>query len=129
MLTKEIMATIRTEMKKVAKKYGAKISVKKQYNTIKIAILSSRIDFEKCALRDGEKNKLQWLKTASVNPYWYMEHWTGDALAFIDELIRIAFDPKFGYYDNSKVEFDYFDVAWRVRLSIGDVDHDYQVID
>jgi hypothetical protein len=128
MLTKEVMAAMRTGLNAVAKEYGAKLSIRKTRNTLRITILSSPIDFHDCALLNTDKYNLDEWKNTTVNPYCYKKHWSGEALEMIDKLLKIAFSRELGYYDNSISEADYFDTAWYVILRIGDEENEYQVV-
>ena len=128
MLTKDVMTAMRTGLNAVAKEYGAKLSIRKTRNTLRITILSSPIDFRACALCNNDKYRLDEQKSTTVNPYCYKKHWSGEALEMIDKLLKIAFSRELGYYDNSIPEADYFDTAWYVILRIGDEENEYQVV-
>lgn len=54
---------------------------------------------------------------SSVNPYWYQEHFAGEALAVIS---RIMDAMNIDNHDNSDIQTDYFDVGHYVEVRIGE---------
>ena len=67
---------------------------------------------------DAEKFGIQ------VNPYWYQDHFTGKAKAFLSEVIPAMNN---GNHDNSDAMTDYFDVGWYVDVNIGNWKKPYTV--
>ena len=51
-----------------------------------------------------------------VNPHWFREHFTGDALAFLAEVMDAM---NAGNYDKSDIQSDYFNVGWYVDVNVG----------
>lgn len=62
---------------------------------------------------------------SDVNPYWYQDHYDGDAKAFLDEAFAAL--KSADYYDNSDAQTDYFDTAYYYDLHIGRWDKPYIV--
>jgi hypothetical protein len=60
-----------------------------------------------------------------VNPYWYNEHFTGDARTIINDVIDGL--KSANYYDKSDAMIDYFDTAYYMHLNIGDWDKPYKL--
>jgi len=60
-----------------------------------------------------------------VNPYWYNEHFTGDAREIINKVIDGL--KSADYYDKSDAMIDYFDTAYYMHLNIGDWDKPYKL--
>lgn len=58
----------------------------------------------------------------SVNPYWYHEHFTDKALAFLKEVISAMND---GNWNKSDIQSDYHDVGWYVHVNIGNWNKPY----
>ena len=57
------------------------------------------------------------------NPYWYKEHFSGEAKELLIKLFT-AIDN--GNHDNSDIQSDYFDVGWYKEINIGKWDRPYQ---
>ena len=62
---------------------------------------------------------------SDVNPYWYQDHYDGDAKAFLNEAFAAL--KSADYYDNSDAQTDYFDTAYYYDLHIGRWDKPYIV--
>ena len=54
----------------------------------------------------------------------HKEHFTGDALAFLSEVIPAMND---GNHDRSEAQYDHFDVGWYIDVNIGQWNKDYIV--
>ena len=118
---------IKANLDKILKPLGIKYSLRVQHHSkICCTIKSAPIDFIgnfNHVLRNSEEWKampdiLKERDYVSVNPYWYQDHYTGEAkelLAKVFEALRSA-----DYYDRSDAMVDYFDCAYYYGLSIGD---------
>tara|TARA_Y100000034_G_C6816559_1_gene367402 strand:+ start:339 stop:731 length:393 start_codon:yes stop_codon:yes gene_type:complete len=106
------------KIKSICKKYGVKASLGvDNYSTLVLNVNSGSVDFFGDAteranvsdynLRDGHYG---------VNPYWYKEHFTGKALAFLSEVIPAM---NVGNFDKSDIMTDYFHVGWYVDVNVG----------
>jgi hypothetical protein len=116
-------------IKSILKKYGVKGSLAvRNHMTFVLNIKSGSVDFiENYIKTDADKNYGNKLsadqvayirnnKALDVNPYWYQEHYTGEALSFLKEVFKAM---NAGNHDNSDVQTDYFDVGWYVDVNIG----------
>ena len=59
-----------------------------------------------------------------VNPYWYHDHFEGNALSFLQEIMAAM---NVGNHNNSDIQSDYFDVGWYVDVNIGQWNKPYVV--
>jgi len=102
----------------ILKKHKVKGSLSVQnHSTLVLTITSSHIDF----LEDyPDRNYLQ------VNTYWFKDHFTGEALAFLTELLPAM---NVGNHDRSDIQSDYFDVGWYVHVNIGKWDKHYKLVE
>lgn len=66
--------------------------------------------------------QLRQYKYTTINPYWYNEHYTGDCLAFLKQVMVVMNE---GNHDNSDIQSDYFDVGWYVSVQVGQWDKPY----
>lgn len=120
-------------IKAALKAFGLKgtISVD-NHSTLVVKVSEGKIDFIK-NYNDTVWNKYSatghGLRTVEnyldVNPYWYHDHFTGDALNAIKAIITAMME---GNHDNSDIQTDYFDVGWYINLHIGMWNKDYRVV-
>jgi hypothetical protein len=61
-------------------------------------------------------------KYLSVNPYHYENHFSGIALAFMQEVFAAM---NTGNHDRSDIQTDYFDVGWYIDVNVGLWNKDY----
>lgn len=61
----------------------------------------------------------------TCNHYYLDRQFSGDALAFLNEVLTIL---KIGHYDNSDIMTDYFNCAWYMHICIGTYEKPYQLI-
>jgi hypothetical protein len=109
-MNQERKKAIEPAVKVILKKYGLKGSLAvRHHSTLVLNLRSGKIDFDTTMGR-------------SVNNYWYQEHYTGQALAFLDEVMPLL---NTGNHDNSDIMSDYFDVGWYVDVNIGQWDKAY----
>jgi len=123
-------AIIASKLKPVLKKYGVKGSLKvNNHSTIVLNVKSGKIDFIEnyigtdAALPHADKmsqdqiNFIRKNKSLDVNPYWFQDHYTGKAKAFLTEAFAALKGAN--WYDNSDAQIDYFNTAYYVSLNIG----------
>ena len=116
-------------IKAVLKKHGVKGTIAvRNHSTLVLNIKSGSIDFiENFIKTDKDKPYAKYMtdeqvayirknQSLDVNPYWYKEHFSGKALAFLSELFPAM---NKGNHDNSDIQTDYFDVGWYVDVNIG----------
>lgn len=121
-------------IKAVLKKYGIKGTLAvRNHMTLALNIKSGPIDFIKnynetvSQLPRYANDPLGFRKAVDyidVNQYWYHEHFTGKAKAFLSEVL-VAMNK--GNHDNSDIQTDYFDVGWYVDVNIGQWNKPYIV--
>lgn len=119
--------------KPILKKYGIKATFAvRNHSTLVCNIKSGKIDFignaeaverSDCYISPNfTHNKPEPKTYIDVNVYHYHKHFSGDAKAFLGELISVM---NMGNYDNSDIQTDYFDVGWYVDVNIGKWDKPY----
>lgn len=126
-MNQEKKAKISEIIKPILKKYGVKGSLAVgNHSTIILNVKSGEIDFignynatsEKRATdsmvrRQGDSRQTH----IDVNPYWFQEHFTGKAKAFLTEAFKAL--KSAGWYDESNAQIDYFNTAYYVDINIG----------
>ena len=118
-VSQELKAKLTPQIKAVCKKYGIKATVAvRRHSTLVVNISQGRIDFiknfnEVNARKPGFVSAKDYI---DVNIYWYREHFDGEALQFLQELIPAM---NVGNHDRSDLQTDYFDVGWYVDVNIG----------
>ena len=137
-MNQEKKARIVSLVKPVLKKYGLKgtFSVR-NHMTICLTITSGPIDFVENLIQTEanqphakrmSQDQIAYLRknqTLDVNPYWFHEHFSGDAKRALGEIFEGMFDAD--YYDNSDAQTDYFDTAYYVDVNIGKWNKPYVV--
>ena len=116
-------------IKAILKKYGVKgtLSVR-NHSTLVLNIKSGKIDFiENYIGTNGSKhynvmsqdqiNYIRKNKSLDVNPYWYQDHYTGDAKEFIKEVLDAMYGSD--YFDETDAQVDYFHCSHYVDVNIG----------
>ena len=116
-------------IKAILKKYGVKgtLSVR-NHSTLVLNIKSGKIDFiENYIGTNGSKhynvmsqdqiNYIRKNKSLDVNPYWYQDHYTGDAKACIKEVLDAMYGSD--YFDETDAQVDYFHCSHYVDVNIG----------
>ena len=123
-MSQEKKQQIAPNVKAILKKYGVKGSLAvRHHSTLVLNIKSGKIDFiknfnDRMVERDPtmQRGISPATKSIDVNVYWYQEHFTGKALAFLSEVIAAM---NVGNHDRSDIQSDYFDVGWYVDVNIG----------
>lgn len=119
-------------IKAILKKYNVKGSLAvRSHMTLVLNIKSGAIDFirnfNKTVSADHylvSRGFTPAEKSLSVNPYHYDKHFSGKALAFMNEIFAAM---NKGNHDNSDVQTDYFDVGFYVDVNIGQWDKPYEL--
>jgi hypothetical protein len=120
-------ATIASKVKPILAKYGMKgtLSVR-NHMTICLTLTSGPIDFIGDLNEQKQfgyvtvqldKDKMRERYELDVNPYWFHEHYTGTALAFLSEIFPAMKGAD--WYDKSDAQVDYFDTAYYVDVNVG----------
>jgi hypothetical protein len=120
-------ATIAEKVKPILAKYGMKGSLSvRNKSTIVLTLTSGKIDFigDLAQTRqfgyvtaEVDKDKMRERYEIDINPYWYMEHYTGQSLAFLTELFPALTSAD--WYDRSDAQTDYFDTAYYIDVNVG----------
>lgn len=129
---------IAPKVKAILDQYKIKGSLSvRHHSTLVLNIKSGPIDFIENFI-EADKNKpyaknmsqdqidyIRNNKSLDVNPYWFQEHFTGEALAFLHKIFKAMNN---GNHDNSDIQTDYFDVGWYVDVNIGQWNKPYTVV-
>ncbi len=104
-MNKEGKAELAPGIKAILKKYKMKGSIAVQnFSTLVVNIKSGPLNIAK------EESYV------TVNQYWLSDHYTGDELAFLQELHDAM---SVGNYNRSDAMSDYFDVGWYTTINVG----------
>lgn len=124
-ITQDEKAKIAPEIKKLLKAYGLKGSLSiKHHSTICLTITSGAIDFfesanrmnKELAYRRGDLFR-EVKDDMTVNPYHFQGHFDGVAVEFLETAFAALRGE--GWYNNTDVQTDYFDVKHYVDIKIG----------
>lgn len=129
----EKKAKIAPAIKALCKKYKVKASLAVRNNsTVVLNIKSGAIDFidnanQTCGNSPYQvANGFRPVKNyIDVNPYHYGNHFHGVALEFITQAMEILNTDN---YDNSRIEYDYFDKGHYVDVNIGRWNKPYELV-
>ena len=125
-MSQERKAQLAPAIKAICKKYGVKASLSvSNHQVLCLNIKSGKIDFindynqaNGTRLQNPAKDYIQ------VNPYWYRDHFGGEAYHFLSEVMPAM---NAGNHDNSDIQSDYFDVGWYVDVNIGRWNKPYEL--
>jgi hypothetical protein len=130
-VSQELKSKLAPKIKAICKKYKVKASLAvNNHSTLVLNVQSSPIDFitnynETVSTRP-EYNRFSPAERAiQVNPYWYQDHFSGKAKAFLSEVLPAMND---GNFDKSDIQSDYFHVGWYVSVNIGKWNKPYEVV-
>ena len=136
-MSQEKKKQLSTGIKAVLKKYGVKGSIAvRHHSSLVVNIASGELDFmsafqkhndEYARMRDVPAHDVG--DNMQVNVYW-VERWMNDIgetkiANFFKELINAMSGQGTGYYNNSDIMTDYFDVAWYNDINVGKWDKGY----
>lgn len=137
-MNQERKARIATALKPILAKYGVKGSLSvRSHSSIVLTLKSGKIDFVENFIdtdanvshgRKMEQSQIDYLRknqTLDVNPYWFQEHFSGKAKAFLTEAFRAL--KSADWYDESDAMTDYFNTAYYVDLNVGKWNKPYTV--
>jgi hypothetical protein len=132
-MSQERKSEIAPKVKSILKKFGIKGSLSvRHHSTLSLTLKSGKIDFIGNSNRVCGNNFYQVAQGFkpntngydSINPYWFHEHYDGDAKAFLTEVMEAMND---GNWDKSDIQSDYFNVGWYVDVNIGKWNANYVV--
>ena len=133
-MSQEKKAKIAPVVKSICAKYGIKGSLKvRNHSTLCLTIKQGPIDFIGNSNRVCGNDHYQVSRGfrpntqgySDVNPYWFRDHYDGEALDFLSEVLTAM---NAGNHDRSDIQSDYFDVGWYVDVNIGRWDQPYALV-
>ena len=125
-MNQERKAKINKMLKPILAKYKVKGSLSvRNHSTIVLTLKSGAIDFignsNRVCGNDFYQVQRGFKPTTSgydqVNPYWFQDHYDGDAKAFLTEAFKAL--KSADWYDESNAMIDYFNTAYYVDVNIG----------
>jgi hypothetical protein len=133
-MNQERKAKITKMLKPILAKYKVKGSLSvRNHSTIVLTLKSGAIDFignsNRVCGNDFYQVQRGFKPTTTgydqVNPYWFQDHYDGDAKAFLTEAFKAL--KSADWYDESNAMIDYFNTAYYVDVNIGKWDTPYIV--
>ncbi len=137
-MNQERKAKIATALKPILSKFGVKGSLSvRNHSTIVLTLKSGKIDFienfiktdaDSIVGRKMAQDQIDYLRknqSMDVNPYWFQEHFSGDAKSFLTEAFKAL--KSADWYDESDAMTDYFNIAYYVDVNVGKWDKPYIV--
>lgn len=137
-VSQDLKSKLAPSIKAVLKKYRVKGTLAvRNHSTLVVNLKGGQIDFVENYLTTDSTSYRPTVKPdhakyvrekqcLDVNPYWYHEHFSGKAKAFLTELFA-AMKPAGVWYDRSDAQVDYFDTAYYVDVNIGKWNKPYVV--
>ena len=131
-MNQERKAKITKMLKPILAKYKVKGSLSvRNHSTIVLTLKSGAIDFignsNRVCGNDFYQVQRGFKPTTTgydqVNPYWFQDHYDGDANAFLTEAFKAL--KSADWYDESNAMIDYFNTAYYVDVNIGKWDKPY----
>jgi hypothetical protein len=131
-MNQERKAKITKMLKPILAKYKVKGSLSvRNHSTIVLTLKSGAIDFignsNRVCGNDFYQVQRGFKPTTTgydqVNPYWFQDHYDGDAKAFLTEAFKAL--KSADWYDESNAMIDYFNTAYYVDVNIGKWDKPY----
>lgn len=126
-MNQERKAKIAAQVKPILAKYRMKGSLSvRNHSTIVLKLTAGPIDFIGdlntqrqlgYVTAKLDKDKMRQRYELDINPYWYHEHYTGESLAFLSEIIPAM--KAADWYDNSDISTDYFNTAYYYDVNVG----------
>lgn len=131
--------TIASKVKPILAKYGMKGSLSvRNHSTIVLKLTAGKIDFitdmrhlmhgnipSSVGTEATRREELRKRYSLDINPYWYHEHYTGESLAFLSEIIPAMYGAD--WYDRSDIQTDYFDTAYYIDVNVGSWNKPYTI--
>ena len=131
-VSQELKAKLAPTIKAICKKHGVKASIAvRNHSTLVLNIKEGKINFlgnfnDVCSKKPRPEHLpfQPATKCIDINPYWYQEHFDGDSLAFLQEVMPVMND---GNWNKSDIQTDYFNVGWYVDVNIGQWNKPYTI--
>ena len=129
-VSQDLKAKLAPTIKAILKKYGIKGTLAvRHHSTLVLNIKSGKINFvENYIATDAAKphagkmsqDQIDYIRSKQcldVNTYWYKEHYSDKAKAFLGEMIAAMEGPDFFNHDD--VQTDYFNRSHYIDINIG----------
>ena len=137
-MNQERKAKISQNLKPILAKYGIKGSLSvRNHSTIVLTLKSGRVDFVENYIKTDEngisgrkmsqdqKDYIRKNQSLDINPYWFQEHFTGNAKSFLTEAMQAL--KSADWYDESDAMVDYFNTAYYVDINVGKWNKPYTI--
>ena len=72
-----------------------------------------------------QKDYIRKNQSLDINPYWFQEHFTGNAKSFLTEAMQAL--KSADWYDESDAMVDYFNTAYYVDINVGKWNKPYTI--
>ena len=134
-ISQDEKAKIAPVVKSLLKQYGLKGTLSiRNHSTLCLTITAGNIDFfasanrmnKELAARRGDDYR-EVKDSLQVNPYYIDSHFDGAAAQVLTKLLESLRGE--GWYNNSDIQSDYFDVKHYVSIDIGKWNKAYQLIE
>jgi hypothetical protein len=129
-VSQDLKAKLAPTIKAILKKYGIKGTLAvRHHSTLVLNIKSGKINFvENYIATDADKphagkmsqDQIDYIRSKQcldVNTYWYKEHYSDKAKAFLGEMIAAMEGPDFFNHDDAQT--DYFNRSHYIDINIG----------
>jgi hypothetical protein len=125
-MNQERKQKIAQALKPILAKYKVKGSLSvRNHSSIVLTLKSGAIDFignsNRVCGNDFYQVQRGFKPTTNgydqVNPYWFQDHYDGEAKAFLTEAFKAL--KSADWYDESNAMIDYFNIAYYVDINIG----------
>ena len=138
-VSQEMKAKLAPAIKAICKKYGIKASLAvRTHSTLVLNIKEGKIDFienfiqtDKAShigrkMSEDQIAHIRKNRSLDVNTYWFQDHFSGKAKAFLAEIIPAMKGPDF--FDHSDAQTDYFHCSHYIDINIGRWNKPYIVV-
>ena len=138
-VSQELKAKLAPTIKAICKKYGVKATLAvRTHSTLVLNIKEGKIDFienfiqtDKAShigrkMSEDQIAHIRKNRSLDVNTYWFQDHFSGKAKAFLAEIIPAMKGPDF--FDHSDAQTDYFHCSHYIDINIGRWNKPYIVV-
>lgn len=129
-VSQELKAKLAPTIKAICKKYNVKATLAvRTHSTLVLNIKEGKIDFienfiqtDKAShigrkMSEDQIAHIRKNRSLDVNTYWFQDHFSGKAKAFLAEIIPAMKGPDF--FDHSDAQTDYFHCSHYIDVNIG----------
>ena len=137
--SQEHKAKIAPVIKSICKRYNVKATLAvRNHMTLALNIRQGEIDFVENFIETDSQvahggkmtqdqiDNIRRNCSVHVNPYWFHEHFSGQARAFLTEIIAAMKGPD--YFDESDIQSDYFHTSHYIEVNIGRWNQPYALV-